>query len=68
MEEDEQAQREREERESVDERNPRETAAQLEDESGERAPAAWERRLEAMEERQRRIEDMLLEIAQALKR
>ena len=61
-------QRERAERESVDERNPRETAAQLEDESGERAPAAWERRLEAMEERQRRMEDILLQIAHALKR
>ena len=47
-------------------RGPLGTAAQLEEEGG--MPSAWERRLEGIEERQRRIEEMLIEISQSLKR
>ncbi|KAI0334571.1 hypothetical protein GY45DRAFT_1318147 [Cubamyces sp. BRFM 1775] len=59
---------------------PRETASQVEEEEEEEGAGAsvaeeggarraeWERRLESMEERQRRMEEMLVEIARGLKR
>ncbi|KAI0741592.1 hypothetical protein C8Q80DRAFT_1109906 [Daedaleopsis nitida] len=46
---------------------PRETASQIETEGNPEA-AEWERRLMGIEERQKRMEDILLEISQSLKR
>ncbi|KAI0731341.1 hypothetical protein C8Q76DRAFT_612655 [Earliella scabrosa] len=46
---------------------PRETASQLETE-GTPTAGDWERRLESIEERQKRIEDMLMEISQSLRK
>ncbi|TFK79738.1 hypothetical protein K466DRAFT_667994 [Polyporus arcularius HHB13444] len=49
------------------EREPRETASQLETE-GSHETSDWERRLESIEERQKRIEEMLVEISKNLRR
>ncbi|RPD64222.1 hypothetical protein L226DRAFT_460344 [Lentinus tigrinus ALCF2SS1-7] len=48
-------------------REPAETASQLENEENHGA-SEWERRLDSIEERQKRIEDMLVEISKNLRR
>ena len=48
-------------------REPQETASQLENEGNHEA-SEWERRLESIEERQKRIEEMLMEISNNLRR